>query len=85
MQSVQIDPPWGGNLSNALAAFDQIGMLMERGGRGGALFRNFYRDFLTEADSYLDHPSVRTARAIFCGNSAALDKGGGIIYCSRNE
>lgn len=31
-----------------------IAMLMERGGTGGALFRNLYRDFLTESLELLD-------------------------------
>ena len=34
---------------------------MERGGTGGALFRNFYRDFLIEANSYLNSPLVKLA------------------------
>lgn len=43
----------------------QTGLLMERGGTGGAIFRNFYRDFLTEAHEHLNHPAVTAARDQF--------------------
>ncbi len=42
--------------------FYTMGMLMEHAGTGGALFRNFYRDFLTEAMEHLQHPNLEAAR-----------------------
>ncbi len=46
-------------------ALHQVGLLMERGGTGGALFRNFYRDFLFEANSHLNSPHVEIASQKF--------------------
>ena len=43
----------------------QIGSLMEHGGTGGGLFRNFYRDFLVEANQYLDAPELDEAAPMF--------------------
>lgn len=63
----------------------QVGMLMERGGTGGALFRNFYRDFLEEANSHLHHPVIAVAHEQFA--EAALlwtDVANHIMAC-RNE
>ncbi len=40
---------WYGLSDDPQTDLPQIGMLMERAGTGGALFRNLYRDFLTEA------------------------------------
>lgn len=56
---------WLDTVENAPAEIKQLGMLMERGGTGGSLFRNFYRDFLTEANTYLDNPAVDSARDKF--------------------
>lgn len=38
---------------DARAALQTTAMLMERGGTGGAMFRNFYRDFLRESAALL--------------------------------
>lgn len=43
----------------------QVGMLMERGGTGGGLFRNFYRDFLIEANGHLQVPEIAAAVPLF--------------------
>jgi len=40
-------------------------LLMERGGTGGALFRNMYRDFLQEAAELLDDANVARAHERF--------------------
>jgi hypothetical protein len=41
-------------------------LLMEKAGTGGALFRNFYRDFLLEAREYLGAPAeLKRAHAAF--------------------
>ena len=38
-------------------------LLMERAGTGGSLFRNFYRDFLSEAREYLAGARAKLAQA----------------------
>ncbi|MEU2021490.1 BtrH N-terminal domain-containing protein [Streptomyces sp. NPDC016469] len=45
--------------------------LMERGGTGGALFRNLYRDFLAECGEVIDSPRLRTGRSLYA-EAAAL-------------
>ena len=64
-KTAKLVPTWLDTLDNAPAALAQIGMLMEQGGTGGAMFRNFYRDFLTEANEYLNSPKVEVARDKF--------------------
>jgi len=46
-------------------------LLMERGGTGGALFRNLYRDFLGECAELVDHPGLRAGHAGY-GEAATL-------------
>lgn len=41
----------------------QAALMMERAGTGGALFRNFYRDFLSEAQALLPREQGRLERA----------------------
>ncbi|MFD8414998.1 BtrH N-terminal domain-containing protein [Streptomyces sp. NPDC059650] len=43
----------------------QAARLMEEAGTGGALFRNLYRDFLTECTGLLDSSHLRTGRALY--------------------
>ncbi len=43
----------------------QVGELMENGGTGGGLFRNFYRDFLAEANDYLNLTQLADAIPMF--------------------
>ncbi|MEU5884180.1 BtrH N-terminal domain-containing protein [Spirillospora sp. NPDC047279] len=56
----------------------QAALLMEKGGTGGALFRNFYRDFLAECAHHLDSRHLRTGHelyaeaAVLWGEVAAL-------------
>ena len=40
-------------------------MLMERGGTGGALFRNLYRDFLAEAATITDDDDLRLGHRLY--------------------
>lgn len=40
-------------------------LLMERGGTGGALFRNLYRDFLRECAERLEDPKIEQAHYLF--------------------
>lgn len=64
-KAAKLVPTWLDTVENAPAALEQIGMLMEEGGTGGAMFRNFYRDFLAEANEFLDSPAVEAARDNF--------------------
>lgn len=50
---------WFLNSRNQSAEFKMAAMLMERAGTGGALFRNFYRDFLEESYQLLGMPSLK--------------------------
>ncbi|MGW4685417.1 BtrH N-terminal domain-containing protein [Streptomyces sp. NPDC004244] len=43
----------------------QAARLMEEAGTGGALFRNLYRDFLTECTGLLDSSHLRTGRTLY--------------------
>ncbi len=58
-------PKWFHTIENAPDALAQIGMLMERAGTGGALFRNFYRDFLAEANVVLQSDLIAAAHKNF--------------------
>lgn len=51
----------------------QAALMMERAGTGGALFRNFYRDFLSEAQALLPREQGRLERArmLFSESAAA--------------
>ena len=46
-------------------AIAEIGLLMERGGTGGGLFRYFYRDFLKEASQHLHDPRLEESAEQF--------------------
>ncbi|PZG40996.1 lantibiotic ABC transporter [Spongiactinospora gelatinilytica] len=48
-----------------------VALLMERGGTGGALFRNLYRDFLGECADHVESGEIRTAHRLY-GEAAAL-------------
>ncbi|MDH6609645.1 hypothetical protein M2164_005280 [Streptomyces sp. SAI-208] len=43
----------------------QAALLMERGGTGGALFRNLYRDFLAECAEFVDSDHLRTGHRLY--------------------
>ncbi|KUL63420.1 BtrH N-terminal domain-containing protein [Streptomyces sp. NRRL S-1521] len=43
----------------------QAALLMEKGGTGGALFRNLYRDFLGECADLLDSRHLRTGHTLY--------------------
>ncbi|MBC7274332.1 MAG: BtrH N-terminal domain-containing protein [Streptomyces sp.] len=43
----------------------QAALLMEKGGTGGALFRNLYRDFLGECTEVIDSGRLRTAHRLY--------------------
>lgn len=50
---------WYKSSTNVKNDFGLLATLMERGGTGGALFRNFYRDFLGEAHELTQSPIIR--------------------------
>ncbi len=41
-------------------------LLIERGGTGGALFRNIYRDFLNECREIVDDPQLTAGYQLYC-------------------
>ncbi len=47
--------------------FTTTAMIMEDGGTGGALFRNFYRDFLKESYALIGHENLYKAQERFAG------------------
>lgn len=56
---------WMQTLGDPVAALDQLGGLMERGGTGGGLFRRIYAAFLTEANGHLADGRVALAAQEF--------------------
>ena len=57
--------PWFMNSKNVENEFLTTARLMERGGTGGALFRNLYRDFLKECHDLLGLPVLKEAHEVF--------------------
>jgi len=51
---------WYKTSANAVEDFKTIGILMEKGGTGGALFRNLYRDFLKESAEICDSEAIHS-------------------------
>ena len=64
-KAAKLVPTWLDTVADAPAELARIGMLMERGGTGGGLFRAMYRDFLTEANDHLASPVIEAARDRF--------------------
>lgn len=68
-------PSWFDRVENPGPDLPLIATLMERAGTGGALFRNLYRDFLTECLDLLEDPTaidlVQRGRDLFA-ESAVL-------------
>lgn len=58
---------WFKNSQDVKTEFQTCAMLMENAGTGGALFRNFYRDFLAETTQLLDSDLLREATEQFAG------------------
>lgn len=56
---------WFSLSNNIEQDFALTALLMERGGTGGALFRNIYRDFLQEAMSILNNENIENAYKIY--------------------
>jgi hypothetical protein len=58
-------PHWQAQAKNAQRDLALAAELMERAGTGGALFRNFYRDFLKEAAGLLGKSELQPACDLF--------------------
>lgn len=56
---------WFRESKNKKAEFQQSAAMMERAGTGGALFRNFYRDFLEESAALLGIEAIAEAHRDF--------------------
>ncbi len=56
---------WFKNSKNIEREFSTTAMLMEKAGTGGAIFRNFYRDFLKESYSILKIDNINTTYQMF--------------------
>ncbi|MEO8061230.1 MAG: BtrH N-terminal domain-containing protein [Pseudomonadota bacterium] len=64
-------PHWQALAPNPRQDLELSALLMERAGTGGALFRNFYRDFLEQAAEWLGRsPALVEAQRLFA-NSAS--------------
>ncbi|WP_063023463.1 BtrH N-terminal domain-containing protein [Nocardia niwae] len=64
-------PTWFRRTDDPRRDLTQAALLMEEAGTGGALFRNFYRDFLAECTRTLDSPHLRTGHELYT-EAAAL-------------
>ncbi|MFF3228590.1 BtrH N-terminal domain-containing protein [Nocardia suismassiliense] len=58
-------PTWFERTDDPQRDLPQAALLMEQAGTGGALFRNFYRDFLAECSQTLDSPHLRTGHRLY--------------------
>jgi hypothetical protein len=56
---------WLQRTDNPQRDLPQAALLMEKGGTGGALFRNLYRDFLAECTELLDSSHLRTGHGLY--------------------
>jgi len=65
-------PSWPTSARNPAEDFALASLLMERAGTGGALFRNFYRDFLDEAREHLPGAKAALGTALGLFSEAAI-------------
>ncbi|MCZ4077207.1 BtrH N-terminal domain-containing protein [Rhodococcus sp. H36-A4] len=68
-------PSWFDRVADPARDLAVIAMLMERAGTGGALFRNLYRDFLTESEELVarrSHADIIVENAARFAESALL-------------
>jgi hypothetical protein len=56
---------WFKNSKDIEGDFETTAMLMEKAGTGGAVFRNFYRDFLKESYENLKIDKIKKAHSMF--------------------
>ncbi|RDI44699.1 BtrH N-terminal domain-containing protein [Nocardia mexicana] len=64
-KAAKLVPTWFGRTDDPRRDLPQAALLMERAGTGGALFRNFYRDFLAECLPLLDSVHLRTGHGLY--------------------
>jgi hypothetical protein len=64
-------PDWLDDAKNPKQDLELAALLMERAGTGGAVFRNFYRDFLAEAGEMSGHPAILKDAAQLFADSAS--------------
>lgn len=62
---------WFDSSANAPEEFGASAVMMERAGTGGALFRNFYRDFLAEVYELTGSSDIHAAHQAFIGVAEA--------------
>lgn len=67
-------PDWLDTIKDAPQQLMQMGMLIEQGGTGGGLFRRMYRDFLAEANEYLNSPVLDQAQEMIGASSQGWTK-----------
>lgn len=73
-------PGWLELAKNPARDLSLVALLMEKAGTGGALFRNFYRDFLLEAREYLGaRPALRKAHELFAQSAAEWSAVAGLV------
>jgi hypothetical protein len=74
---------WLDRVTDPSRDLPMMAMMMERAGTGGALFRNLYRDFLTESLDSLDNPAsteiVRRGRDLFAESAELWTTTAGLI------
>ncbi|WP_206055146.1 BtrH N-terminal domain-containing protein [Nocardia sp. CS682] len=58
-------PTWFERTDDPQRDLPQAALLMEQAGTGGALFRNFYRDFLAECTQTLANPHLRSGHRLY--------------------
>lgn len=64
-KAARLVPTWLERASDPARDLPQAAALMERGGTGGALFRDLYRDFLAEALQHADRPELRAGHELY--------------------
>lgn len=70
---------WFNRSKNAANEFSMTAMLMEKGGTGGALFRNLYRDFLKESYELLGNPELWKAHQAFAESALLWNQVSGLF------
>lgn len=76
-------PEWLEIAQDPPAALDLAAMLMEKAGTGGALFRNFFRDFLLEAREHVgSKPELKRAHRLFSDSAAEWTAVAGLLQAA---
>jgi hypothetical protein len=64
-KAARLAPTWPERAADPARDLPQAALLMEKGGTGGALFRNLYRDFLAECARRLERPRLREGLRLY--------------------